>query len=185
MRWGVRSGRGRPRLAGGVRMARTSLHIHCPSIPRNRTGSSASLGAGAIRPRRAPARLAGHRCARRAGKGTCPQPDACNSIQNAGAPVAAERLVHITHPFHPFRGRPLRCVGERYNKWGKRLLLQVDPDFICSVPPQWTDLAAPDPSIVMCDARALVRFSDLVELDRMVTRLRTGKATGNGTCHVR
>jgi hypothetical protein len=58
-------------------------------------------------------------------------------------------------------------------------LLQVDNDTICSVPPQWTDLAAPDPMIVLCGARALVRFADLMELERLVTRLRIGKATGN------
>jgi hypothetical protein len=66
-------------------------------------------------------------------------------------------------------------VGERYNRYGKRFLLQVDDKTICSVPPQWTDLAAPDPEIVLGGARALFRAADLMELERLVTRLRRSK----------
>jgi hypothetical protein len=83
--------------------------------------------------------------------------------------------VRVTHPFRPFYGGQFACVAERYNCYGKRLLLQVDDRTICSVPPQWTDLAAPDPEIVMGGARALFRVVDLVELDRLVTRLCKGK----------
>jgi uncharacterized protein DUF5372 len=82
-----------------------------------------------------------------------------------------KRLVRITHPFHPFSGQQLVLVGERYNVHGKRLLLQVDDQTICSVPPQWTDLVAPDPEIVMGEQRALFRVADLVELARLVDRL--------------
>jgi len=59
-------------------------------------------------------------------------------------------------------------VGERYNRYGKRLLLQVDDANVCSVPPQWTDLVAPDPEIVMGEERALFRVADLMELARLV-----------------
>jgi uncharacterized protein DUF5372 len=62
-------------------------------------------------------------------------------------------------------------VGERYNCSGKRLLLQVDDQTVCSVPPQWTDLGAPDPEIVMGERRALFRVADLVELAQLVERL--------------
>jgi Family of unknown function (DUF5372) len=62
-------------------------------------------------------------------------------------------------------------VGERYNGSGKRLLLQVDDQTVCSVPPQWTDLVAPDPEIVMGEQRALFRVADLVELAQLVERL--------------
>jgi hypothetical protein len=77
----------------------------------------------------------------------------------------------VTHPFHPFSGVELVCVAERYNRYGKRLLLQIDDKTICSVPPQWTDLAVPDPEIVLGGSRALFRVVDLIELDRLVTRL--------------
>ena len=63
------------------------------------------------------------------------------------------------------------CVGERYNRYGKRLLLQVDEQTVCSVPPQWTDLVATDPEIVLGAARALFRVADLLDLERLVSRL--------------
>jgi uncharacterized protein DUF5372 len=80
--------------------------------------------------------------------------------------------VRITHPFHPFSGRQLACVGERYNRYGMRLLLQVKDDCVCSVPPQWTDVVAPDPEIVLGEQRALFRVVDLLDLTRLVDRLR-------------
>jgi hypothetical protein len=82
--------------------------------------------------------------------------------------------VRITHPFHPFSGRQLVCVGERYNRYGKRVLLQVDASTICSVPPQWTDLIAPDLEIAMGEGRALLRVADLMALARLVARLGRG-----------
>jgi hypothetical protein len=71
------------------------------------------------------------------------------------ASIAATRLVRITHPFHPFNGRQLPCVGERYS----------------SVPPQWTDVVAVDPEIAMGGHRALFRVVDLLELAGLVDRL--------------
>jgi hypothetical protein len=67
-------------------------------------------------------------------------------------------------------------VGERYNREGRRLLLQIDEQTVCSVPPQWTDLVAPDPEILMGERRALFRLADLVELARLVERLGRGKS---------
>jgi hypothetical protein len=84
------------------------------------------------------------------------------------------RLVRITHPFHPLSGREVACVGERYNRYGRRLLLRVDDVTVCSVPPQWTDLVAPDPEIVIGEYRALFRVPDLLELERLVDQLRKG-----------
>ncbi len=96
---------------------------------------------------------------------------ACNSIQNADASIPATRLVRITHPFHPLSGRQLPCVGERYNRYGMTLLLQIDDESICSVPPQWTDVVAVDPEIAMGGRRALFRVVDLLELAGLVDRL--------------
>jgi Family of unknown function (DUF5372) len=80
--------------------------------------------------------------------------------------------VRITHPFHPLSGKQFACVGERHNHYGKRLLLQVNDTSICSVPPQWTDLVAPDPEIVIGESRALFRVADLLELARLIDELR-------------
>jgi hypothetical protein len=84
------------------------------------------------------------------------------------------RLVRVTHPFHPLSGQELACVGERYNRYGRRLLLRLDEVAVCSVPPQWTDLVAPDPEIVLGEGRALFRVADLLELARLVDQIREG-----------
>lgn len=65
----------------------------------------------------------------------------------------------------------MRCIGERYNRYGKRLLLEIDEQTICSVPTQWTDLGTVDPTITLSDGRALFRVTDLLELDRLISRL--------------
>lgn len=62
-------------------------------------------------------------------------------------------------------------MGERYNRYGKRLLLRVDDSTVCSVPPQWTDLVASDPEIVMSEGRGLMRVADFMALSRLVARL--------------
>jgi hypothetical protein len=79
--------------------------------------------------------------------------------------------VRVTHPFHPLSGKQFACIGERHNRYGKRLLLRVDDATVRSVPPQWTDLVAPDPEIVMGGHRALFRFADLLELAQLVEEL--------------
>jgi hypothetical protein len=50
-------------------------------------------------------------------------------------------------------------------------LLQVDEASVCSIPPQWTDLVAPDPEIVIGAQRALFRVADLLELVRLIEQL--------------
>jgi len=62
-------------------------------------------------------------------------------------------------------------VGERYNRYGMTLLLEIDDKSVCAVPPQWTDVVAPDPEIVMGEQRALFRVVDLLELARLVDQL--------------
>jgi hypothetical protein len=79
--------------------------------------------------------------------------------------------VRVTHPFHPLSGRQLVCVGERYNRYGTRLLLRVDEDHFCSVPRQWTDAVAPDPEVVLSEGRGVLRVADLLELAGLVSRL--------------
>lgn len=52
-----------------------------------------------------------------------------------------------------------------------RLLLRLDHDRVCSVPPQWTDVVASDPEIVIGRGRAVARVADLLELAELVARL--------------
>ena len=68
-------------------------------------------------------------------------------------------------------GRQFACVGERCSRYGRRLLLQIDDATVRTVPPQWTDLVAPDPEIVIGEHRALFGVSDLLELARLLDQL--------------
>jgi hypothetical protein len=79
--------------------------------------------------------------------------------------------VRVTHPFHPLSGQQLPCVGERYNRYGMTLLLERANGAICSVPPQWTDIVAPDPEIVLGGGRALFRVADMLSLAQLIDRL--------------
>jgi hypothetical protein len=79
--------------------------------------------------------------------------------------------VQVTHPYHPLSGQRLVCVGERYNRYGTRLLLRVDNDRVCSVPRHWTDAVALDPEVMMGKGRGVLRVPDLLELAELVTRL--------------
>ncbi len=79
--------------------------------------------------------------------------------------------MRVTHPFHPLRGQQLPCVGERYNRYGMTLLLKADDGAVYAVRPQWTDVMAPDPEIVLGEQRALFRVTDLLELLRLLDRL--------------
>jgi hypothetical protein len=76
--------------------------------------------------------------------------------------------VGVAHPFHPLFQRQLRCVGKRYNRYGERLLLQADDGRVWSVPVRWTDLAAPDPEVVMGEGRLLLRLADWMQLANLV-----------------
>jgi len=84
--------------------------------------------------------------------------------------------VRVTHPFPPLSGQQFACIGERYTRYGRRLLLHVDEVTVCAIPPQWTDLVAPDPEIVIGGQRALLRVADLLELARLVKPLSNREA---------
>ena len=106
---------------------------------------------------------------------------ACSSIRNAGDAIAAAGLVRVTHPFHPLSGRQFACVGERCNRYGKRLLLRVDDAAARSIPPQWTDLVPPDPEIALGGNRALFRVADLLELAKLVEELSRRKSSSGSS----
>jgi hypothetical protein len=106
-------------------------------------------------------------------------PAACNSVWNAGTPIAPQQFVAVTHPFHPYAGQRGFCVGERANRAGKRLLLRFDDGRICAVPPQWTDAVAPDLEVSVGGDRALCRLTDLLELALFMARLTSKRRTAD------
>jgi hypothetical protein len=47
-------------------------------------------------------------------------------------------------------------------------LVQADDGRVWSVPVRWTDLAAPDPEVVMGEGRLLLRLADWMQLANLV-----------------
>ena len=58
--------------------------------------------------------------------------------------------------------------GFRYNRYGRRALLQIEEGVYRTIPPQWTDLSPPDPEVIIGEGRSFFRVSDLMELARMI-----------------
>jgi len=106
-------------------------------------------------------------------------PGVCTSVGNAGLSPASPHLVTVTHPFHPYSGQSGVCIARRGNRSGKRWLLRFADGRICSVPPQWTDAATPDPGIAAGCERALCSLDDLLELGELVEHLMQQR-TGDG-----
>ena len=142
-----------------------SLSAEPFSSPSRRQGRATGHSSAALLP------------ARSGASKTAPSRAFCISTENADSSSPSLQFVRVTHPFHPLFGRQLPCVGKRYNRYGERLLLQADDAAIWSVPPRWTDLVSPDLEVVMGDGRAVMRFTDLLELADLVDRL-SGKSLG-------
>ncbi|WP_138984478.1 DUF5372 family protein [Sphingobium yanoikuyae] len=81
----------------------------------------------------------------------------------------------VTHPFHPYSGQCGVCVAKRGNRAGSRWLLRFDDGQICSVPPQWTDAAAPDLEVIAGGGRAVCGLADLLALSEMLAHLMSQK----------
>jgi len=84
---------------------------------------------------------------------------------------ASPHLVTVTHPFHPYSGQVGVCIARRGNRSGKLWLLRFADGRIFSVPPQWTDAAAPDPEVSAGRGRALCSLGDLLEFGELVAHL--------------
>jgi hypothetical protein len=82
--------------------------------------------------------------------------------------------VRVTHPFHPLRGQEFTHVAKRSNRHGERVWYEAPDGSVASIPRAWTDLAAPDPFVMLAEGKAHFRPEDLVELAEFVAALRGG-----------
>jgi hypothetical protein len=75
---------------------------------------------------------------------------------------------HITHPFHPLRGREFALVTYRHD-WGEdRVYFHHDNEQLISVPTTWTSVSPPDPFVAVSAGRSPFRLLDLLELAGLV-----------------
>jgi len=78
----------------------------------------------------------------------------------------------VTHPFHPLGGRDFEFVACRQN-WGEdRVHLHDETGQLFSLPAGWTDVAAPDPFVVMAAGRCPFTIDGLLALADLLDGLR-------------
>jgi hypothetical protein len=75
----------------------------------------------------------------------------------------------VTHPFHPFSGQQFPLVVPRL-AWGEPRVFFHDPATgrLRSRPAAWTNLAPPDPFVVLAAGRTIFRLTDLQMLVRLL-----------------
>jgi hypothetical protein len=75
----------------------------------------------------------------------------------------------VTHPFPPLSGQQLPLIAQRL-AWGEPRVFFHDPATgrLRSLPTAWTTLAPPDPFVVLAAGRAILRFTDLQTLSRLL-----------------
>ena len=80
----------------------------------------------------------------------------------------------ITHPFHPLCGQTFLLLSQRF-AWGEERAFFSDPSthLVRSLPLAWTDLALPDPFVVVAAGTAVLRFSDVQQLTQFLKEKQT------------
>ena len=68
----------------------------------------------------------------------------------------------VTHPFHPLSGQQFPLIAQRL-AWGEPRVFFHDSTTgrLRSLPTAWTNLAPPDPFVVLAAGRAILRFTDV------------------------
>jgi uncharacterized protein DUF5372 len=81
----------------------------------------------------------------------------------------------VTHPFHPWAGREFVFVAAR-RTWGEARVFFLDEEGTQrSLPSGWTDVAAPDPFVVVAAGRCPFRVADLLAVAAVLDGLRAGE----------
>lgn len=80
----------------------------------------------------------------------------------------------ITHPFHPLSGQTFPLLSQSY-AWGEERVFFADPQThkLRSLPLAWTNLALPDPFLVVAGDKAVLRFEDLQQLVQFLRQEQT------------
>jgi hypothetical protein len=78
----------------------------------------------------------------------------------------------VIHPFHPLFGGEFQVVDYQHN-WGESRVYFIDDNGQSNwFPASWTDVVPLDPFVAISAGRAAFRPDDLVELARLIAKLR-------------
>ena len=81
------------------------------------------------------------------------------------------QVFQVTHPFHPLAGQRFELV-DRYRTWGEdRVYYHTAAGELKSLPAGWTDVAEPDPFVVIGAGRAYFRPADLWAVVQLIQGL--------------
>ena len=92
------------------------------------------------------------------------RPECCPVPSTAPDLVGDQRIVRVTHPFHPWCGREFVFLGVRQTWSQDRVFFLDEQARQFSLPVGWTDAVEPDPFVTMAAGRCPFRFADLVQL---------------------
>ncbi len=100
---------------------------------------------------------------------SAPELGRLNELSTTPNYVDGELVFTVTHPFHPLSGRQFTLLAQRHT-WGEPRVFFHDPatGLIRSLPIVWTDLAPPDPFVLLAAGRAILRLTDLQALMRLL-----------------
>ena len=86
----------------------------------------------------------------------------------------------ITHPFHPLCGHTFPLLSQRF-AWGEERVFFPDQETheVRSLPLAWTDLALPDPFLVVAGRKAVLRWKDLHQLAQFLRQQQTHRQEGH------
>ena len=80
----------------------------------------------------------------------------------------------ITHPFHPLKDQTFLLLSQRF-AWGEERVFFSDPQThqVRSLPLAWTNLAFPDPFLVVAAGKTVLRWKDLQQLTQFLKEKQT------------
>ena len=86
----------------------------------------------------------------------------------------------ITHPFHPLYGHTFLLLSQRL-AWGEERVFFLDPQAqqVRSLPLSWTNLALPDPFLIVGGGKAVLRWKDLQQLAQFLEQQQTQRQEGH------
>ena len=101
-------------------------------------------------------------------------PGHLNELSTTPDTTNGEHRFTITHPFHPLYGHTFPLLSQRF-AWGEERVFFPDQETheVRSLPLAWTNLALPDPFLVVAAGKTVLRFSDLEQLAQLLRQKQT------------
>jgi len=103
-----------------------------------------------------------------------------NELSTTPDNTNGEQSFTITHPFHPLCGHTFPLLSQRF-AWGEERVFFPDQETyeVRSLPLAWTNLALPDPFLVVAGGQAVLRWKDLQQFTQFLRQQQTHRQEGH------